>query len=178
MKWGTASLIARAAVSPIVLPIAHSGFEKVLPENYWHGQRPLVPLWMKHISIVVGEPIQFDVPGLKRAAHDWARASAGVDDTNGKLFFSMSDKLVGHGSTMNNPHPLPFGIRNSPYCQQAAKAFDGMRSGHQEVSEPVLEEAAWRWMYTHITERIWVALQDLVWKAKTLNESRCKEQIH
>ncbi|CAK9871762.1 unnamed protein product [Sphagnum jensenii] len=118
LKWGTASLIARAAVSPIVLPIAHSGFEKVLPENYWHGRRPLVPLWMKPISIVVGEPIQFDVPGLKRAAHDWARASA------------------------------------------------------------VLEEAAWRWMYTHITEHIWVALQDLVWKAKTLNESRCKEQIH
>jgi monolysocardiolipin acyltransferase len=65
LKWGTASLIARAAVSPIVLPIAHSGFEKVLPENYWRGRRPLVPLWMKHISIVVGEPIQFDVPGLK-----------------------------------------------------------------------------------------------------------------
>lgn len=151
---------------------------QVLPENYWRGRRPLVPLWMKHISIVVGEPIQFDVPGLKRAAHDWARASAGADDTNGKLFFSMSDKLVGHGSTMNNPHPLPFGIRNSPYCQQAAKTLDGMRSGHQDVSEPVLEEAAWRWMYTHITERIWVALQDLVWKAKTLNESRCKEQIH
>jgi hypothetical protein len=38
---------------------------QVLPENYWRGRRPLVPLWMKHISIVVGEPIQFDVPGLK-----------------------------------------------------------------------------------------------------------------
>lgn len=30
LKWGTASLIARAPVTPIVLPIVHRGFEKVL----------------------------------------------------------------------------------------------------------------------------------------------------
>lgn len=29
LKWGTASLIVRAPVTPIVLPIVHSGFEKV-----------------------------------------------------------------------------------------------------------------------------------------------------
>ena len=29
LKWGTASLIARAPVTPIVLPIIHTGFEKV-----------------------------------------------------------------------------------------------------------------------------------------------------
>lgn len=29
LKWGTASLIARAPVTPIVLPIIHHGFEKV-----------------------------------------------------------------------------------------------------------------------------------------------------
>ncbi|KAH9302971.1 hypothetical protein KI387_014554 [Taxus chinensis] len=29
LKWGTASLIARSSITPIVLPIAHSGFEKV-----------------------------------------------------------------------------------------------------------------------------------------------------
>lgn len=29
LKWGTASLIARAPVTPIVLPIVHHGFEKV-----------------------------------------------------------------------------------------------------------------------------------------------------
>eukprot|EP01018_Ginkgo_biloba_P032002 Gb_41469 [translate_table: standard] len=28
LKWGTASLIARASVTPILLPIAHSGFEE------------------------------------------------------------------------------------------------------------------------------------------------------
>ncbi|XP_042450401.1 N-acylphosphatidylethanolamine synthase-like isoform X3 [Zingiber officinale] len=30
LKWGTASLIVRAPVTPIVLPIVHSGFEKLL----------------------------------------------------------------------------------------------------------------------------------------------------
>lgn len=30
LKWGTASLIARAPVTPIVLPIIHHGFEKVI----------------------------------------------------------------------------------------------------------------------------------------------------
>uniref|UniRef100_A0A453D3M4 Tafazzin family protein n=1 Tax=Aegilops tauschii subsp. strangulata TaxID=200361 RepID=A0A453D3M4_AEGTS len=28
LKWGTASLIVRAPVTPIVLPIVHTGFEK------------------------------------------------------------------------------------------------------------------------------------------------------
>jgi len=30
LKWGTASLIVRAPVTPIVLPIVHSGFEKIM----------------------------------------------------------------------------------------------------------------------------------------------------
>lgn len=30
LKWGTASLIARSPVTPIVLPIVHRGFEKVI----------------------------------------------------------------------------------------------------------------------------------------------------
>lgn len=30
LKWGTASLIVRAPVTPIVLPIVHHGFEKVM----------------------------------------------------------------------------------------------------------------------------------------------------
>jgi 1-acyl-sn-glycerol-3-phosphate acyltransferase len=34
LKWGTASLIVRAPVTPIVLPIVHSGFEKVCINLY------------------------------------------------------------------------------------------------------------------------------------------------
>eukprot|EP00250_Pteridium_aquilinum_P008522 c18011_g1_i2 orf=28-945(+) len=73
LKWGIASLIARSLVSPIVLPICHSGFEKVMPENYWYGRRPLLPLWFKNISIVVGEPMQFDIPSLRQAAEEAVR---------------------------------------------------------------------------------------------------------
>ncbi|CAI9110378.1 OLC1v1010387C2 [Oldenlandia corymbosa var. corymbosa] len=68
LKWGTASLIVRAPVTPIVLPIVHHGFEKVMPEKYMFDRRPLVPLWGKDIDIVVGEPIEFDVPKLKEMA--------------------------------------------------------------------------------------------------------------
>lgn len=68
LKWGTASLIARAPVTPIVLPIIHHGFEKVMPEKYIFGRRPLFPLWNRDIKITVGEPIQFDIPELKQKA--------------------------------------------------------------------------------------------------------------
>ena len=30
LKWGTPSLIVRAPITPIVLPIVHSGFEKIM----------------------------------------------------------------------------------------------------------------------------------------------------
>ncbi|KAK9069389.1 hypothetical protein SSX86_011292 [Deinandra increscens subsp. villosa] len=68
LKWGTASLIARAPVTPIVLPIIHHGFEKVMPEKYLFGRRPPIPLWNKNIKIIVGEPIEFNISELKQTA--------------------------------------------------------------------------------------------------------------
>ncbi|XP_020890473.1 N-acylphosphatidylethanolamine synthase isoform X2 [Arabidopsis lyrata subsp. lyrata] len=68
LKWGTASLIARCPVTPIVLPIIHRGFEEMLPENYNNGRRPLVPLCNKDLKVVVGEPIEFDVPMMVETA--------------------------------------------------------------------------------------------------------------
>ncbi|CAN6236586.1 unnamed protein product [Urochloa humidicola] len=68
LKWGTASLIVRAPVTPIVLPIVHSGFEKVMPENLFFGRRPPMPLWGKKIDIIIGEPVQFDMASLKQEA--------------------------------------------------------------------------------------------------------------
>ncbi|XP_051115245.1 N-acylphosphatidylethanolamine synthase isoform X2 [Andrographis paniculata] len=73
LKWGTASLITRAPVTPIVLPIVHRGFEQVLPENYMFGRRPLVPLWNKDIRIVIGEPMVFNIPNLKQQAEQMSR---------------------------------------------------------------------------------------------------------
>ncbi|MFS7969769.1 putative 1-acylglycerophosphocholine O-acyltransferase [Helianthus anomalus] len=76
LKWGTASLIARAPITPIVLPIIHQGFEKVMPEKYMFGRRPLVPLWNKDINIIVGEPIEFDIAKLKQRAISTSRSSS------------------------------------------------------------------------------------------------------
>ncbi|XP_010537712.1 PREDICTED: N-acylphosphatidylethanolamine synthase isoform X2 [Tarenaya hassleriana] len=68
LKWGTASLIARCPVTPIVLPIIHRGFEEVMPENYFRGKRPPVPLCGKNICIVIGQPIEFDLPEMVDSA--------------------------------------------------------------------------------------------------------------
>ncbi|ONH97417.1 hypothetical protein PRUPE_7G189000 [Prunus persica] len=68
LKWGTASLIARAPVTPIVLPIVHTGFEQVMPENFYRGKRPPFPLWNKNIKIIVGEPMELDLPKMRQMA--------------------------------------------------------------------------------------------------------------
>lgn len=68
LKWGTASLIVRANVTPIVLPMVHSGFQEVMPEKYFLGRRPPFPLCNKKIKIIVGEPLEFDIPEMSQLA--------------------------------------------------------------------------------------------------------------
>jgi monolysocardiolipin acyltransferase len=106
LKWGTASLIVRAPVTPIVLPIVHSGFEKVMPEKSFFGRRPPVPLWNKEIHIIVGEPVEFDLPSLKQAARTVPQDSSferkgwpsimpdGLDEAAQRwLYQKISDKI-------------------------------------------------------------------------------------
>ncbi|KAL3637378.1 hypothetical protein CASFOL_018546 [Castilleja foliolosa] len=107
LKWGTASLIARAPVTPIVLPIVHHGFEKVMPENFMFGKKPPVPLCNKDIKIVIGEPISFDVPKLKQRAvkmsrdlsysHDgWPKTVCGLDEAAQRcLYTTISEQIQG-----------------------------------------------------------------------------------
>ncbi|KAI3926806.1 hypothetical protein MKW92_014193 [Papaver armeniacum] len=113
LKWGTASLIERAPVTPIVLPIIHRGFEEVLPEKSFFGRRPPVPLWNKDIRIIVGEPIQFDLPQLRQTA------------------ISMSQ----------------------------GQSFDSV--GWPTTSRHGLNEAAQRWLYTTISDKIRTVMEDL-----------------
>lgn len=106
LKWGTASLIVRAPVTPIVLPIVHRGFEEVMPENFMFGRRPPVPLFNKRISIVVGEPIEFDIPKMRQMAMSMPRdtllpsigwpstSPCGLDEVAQRcLYSSISDKI-------------------------------------------------------------------------------------
>ncbi|KAJ4844911.1 hypothetical protein Tsubulata_002646 [Turnera subulata] len=106
LKWGTASLIVRAPVTPIVLPIVHRGFEEVMPEKYWFGRRPPLPLWNKSINIFVGEPIEFDLPKMKQAAISMSRnlslpktgwpsiLPCGLDEASQRCLYSaISDQI-------------------------------------------------------------------------------------
>ncbi|XP_037487406.1 N-acylphosphatidylethanolamine synthase-like [Triticum dicoccoides] len=106
LKWGTASLIVRAPVTPIILPIVHTGFEKVMPEKSFFGRRPPLPLCGKEIQIIVGEPVDFDLPGLKQVAamipqdtsfkrKGWPTITPeGLDEAAQRwLYQKMSDKI-------------------------------------------------------------------------------------
>lgn len=46
---------------------------QVMPENFFVGRRPPFPLWNKKIKIVVGEPIEFDLPKLRQEAVSTSR---------------------------------------------------------------------------------------------------------
>lgn len=106
LKWGTASLIARAPVTPIVLPIVHHGFQEVMPENYLFGRRPPFPLFNKKITITVGDPIEFDLPKMSEMASTmskdcsssssgWPNATRfGLNEAAQKCLYSSISKQI------------------------------------------------------------------------------------
>ncbi|KAL9245706.1 hypothetical protein vseg_019326 [Gypsophila vaccaria] len=123
LKWGTASLIVRAPVTPIILPIVHHGFHQVMPENYIFGRRPPIPLSNKHIKIIIGEPIELDLPRLREAALSESRADS------------------------------------SP------------RVGWPSISRYGLDEAAQRYLYSTISQKIQTVMERLRLFGKTLSTS-------
>lgn len=147
---------------------------QVVPEDWWSGKRPPLPLWNKKVDIVIGEPMQFDIPTLSQVAVKWARASAGVGSTGNGSSSSDDRKPPGFGTSGYNPHPQPFGVRRCSSFLQVAETLDNMRTAGVVVPGPLLDEATWRWMYTHISEHIWVALSDVRGKARTLNQLRAR----
>ncbi|KAL2635346.1 hypothetical protein R1flu_006825 [Riccia fluitans] len=156
LKWGTASLIARASLQPVVLPIAHSGFEKVLPENYMFGRRPLLPLPFKNITIVVGEPMVFDIPQLRLMAKamtlkDVNRGRPDIED-------KADEPLGRNGESYHGG--------NSSSSSLGGVTKGGLGGGASSAS---VEEKALRWMYSHMSENLRCLLQELTLKAKQLN---------
>jgi monolysocardiolipin acyltransferase len=57
LKWGVGKLIARAEVTPVVLPIYHVGMERVMPQTREHKLISIIPRTGNHIHARVGEPI-------------------------------------------------------------------------------------------------------------------------
>ncbi|CAA6669953.1 unnamed protein product [Spirodela intermedia] len=110
LKWGTASLIHRSHVTPSSSPSSTPASSR------WRGVdggRPPVPLWRKHVRVVVGEPMEFDLPGLRETARSVSR---------GLTFRSL---------------------------------------GWPRSQRDDLDEAAQRWLYMHISDRIQSAMEAL-----------------
>ncbi|CAN6440135.1 unnamed protein product [Victoria cruziana] len=105
LKWGTASLIVRAPVTPILLPIVHCGFQEVMPEKFFFGRRPPLPLCKKKIDVVVGEPMEFDLVELRQAArsipqelnhhsYGWPTTEHGLDEAAQRwLYMYISNQI-------------------------------------------------------------------------------------
>lgn len=77
-----------------------------MPENYFRGRRPPVPLCNKRINIVVGEPIEFNLPKMREMAITtsrdfsfpilgWPSASpCGLDEAAQRsLYNAISDRI-------------------------------------------------------------------------------------
>ncbi|KAL1288713.1 hypothetical protein AAHE18_20G004000 [Arachis hypogaea] len=105
LKWGTASLIVRAPKTPIILPIVHHGFQEVMPENYMFGRRPPVPLCNKKIDIIIGDPVQFDLPAMRQTAisesrnakfptSGWPSTPDGLDEAAQKCLYSAISEQI------------------------------------------------------------------------------------
>ncbi|TQD76208.1 hypothetical protein C1H46_038235 [Malus baccata] len=91
LKWGTASLIARAPV---------------MPDKFHRGKRPPFPLWNKDIKIIVGEPMELDLPEMRQMATSLSRNTShstlgwpsscpgGLDEAAQKhLYSAISEKI-------------------------------------------------------------------------------------
>ena len=77
-----------------------------MPEKSFFGRRPPLPLCGKEIQMIVGEPVEFDLPSLKQEAatipkdeaferKGWPTiAPEGLDETAQRwLYQKMSDKI-------------------------------------------------------------------------------------
>ncbi|KAF0718853.1 Aste57867_1451 [Aphanomyces stellatus] len=60
LKWGVGKLIARADVTPVVLPIYHLGMDHVMPQTQHHKLRSIIPRTGQRVHALVGDPIYFD----------------------------------------------------------------------------------------------------------------------
>eukprot|EP01114_Cavostelium_apophysatum_P012804 TRINITY_DN2958_c0_g1_i2.p1 TRINITY_DN2958_c0_g1~~TRINITY_DN2958_c0_g1_i2.p1 ORF type:complete len:251 (+),score=27.68 TRINITY_DN2958_c0_g1_i2:15-767(+) len=78
-RWGVGKLVADTKPTPCVLPVYHTGFDKVLPEGHIYIPR-LFP--RKSLTVYVGKPIFFDDLIAKNAKENRGPTSLYVDVTN------------------------------------------------------------------------------------------------
>jgi monolysocardiolipin acyltransferase len=76
-----------------------------MPEKYMFGRRPPLPLCNKKINIIIGDPIEFDLPAMSEMAiaqsrNDsfpaigWPKTSDGLDEAAQRyLYTTLSEKI-------------------------------------------------------------------------------------
>lgn len=76
-----------------------------MPEDYLFGRRPPFPLCNKKVEIIVGDPIEFDIPKMKEMAISlsrdtslpllgWPSIVGGLDEPAQRhLYTSISDQI-------------------------------------------------------------------------------------
>lgn len=102
---------------------------QVMPENFFRGRRPPFPLWNKRINMVVGEPIEFNLPEMR------------------KMAISASHELAS-AATIGWPSSSPHGLdKAAQRCLYVAisghiqAAMESLRS----FSKVVLQPKSWNW---------------------------------
>lgn len=55
LRWGVGKLVESSNVPPLVLPIYHLGFDKMMPIG-----KPYIPRPFQTVGILIGEPMNFD----------------------------------------------------------------------------------------------------------------------
>lgn len=76
-----------------------------MPEDYLFGRRPPFPLCNKKVEIIVGDPIEFDMPKMKEMAislsrdaslplRGWPSTAGGLDEPAQRhLYTTISDQI-------------------------------------------------------------------------------------
>eukprot|EP00899_Mesostigma_viride_P013611 jgi/Mesvir1/22250/Mv14384-RA.1 len=146
LKWGIGSLVARCSTTPLVLPVAHSGFQRVLPEKSPYGGRGWIPRMFQSCTILVGEPLHFDVPSLKRQAMAVAAAPRDHLEDADPFVASATRWLVSGNATKGGPSSIDL---------------------HDGPGDP--DSLLERWVIKYITDRVEAVLRQLSTAAHLAN---------
>lgn len=76
-----------------------------MPEKYMFGRRPPLPLWNKKIDIIIGDPIELDLPAMRQKAISQSRSESfpivgwpstcdGLDEAAQRCFYSTISEQI------------------------------------------------------------------------------------
>lgn len=127
-----------------------------MPENHFFGRRVLFPLWGKSVSIVVGEPFEFDMVALRREAEE---AVANGDPEFGKDTLQPlggDEEAGGNGAEGGEGGVGGEGVEGGV---NAVVKEGAMTREEREAKVLGVGDEATRRLYSEMTDRIRIKLQ-------------------